>query len=308
MLIDKKFKIDTVLLEVLEKKDIGFREILKNTMQFITMINWYIKKDTEAILLEIIEQYKNYTLIPLSKKYKAKTTFLTQEQSITYNTIYPESRTKIMNELISIAINNSNYINVTNKKLEVKKDILINQTTLDYFLSFDKNNQEFIICMMKSLLFKLGRVKNNSLLVESFYAELLCNIFKENDDNADELLLNVYENNFLYEEFGKIFFVMNIMYNMSLKNESKSYRKWKSKYEPILERKYQNNLNDFIKNEINLSKMDKTKELEELFYFMNEMHPQFKEREVFKISWNLFIQNNPKFNKVFIDLFKLSVS
>jgi hypothetical protein len=54
--------------------------------------------------------------------------------------------------------------------------------------------------------------------------------------------------------------------------------------------------------------MDKTKELEELFYFMNEMHPQFKEREVFKISWNLFIQNNPKFNKVFIDLFKLSVS
>ena len=307
MTIEKKFKIDTTIIEILEKKNIDFRTILKSTIQFICAIDWCIEKDTEEILINIINTYSDYTLYAMSNKYCNKSSFFTKEQEKVYKKISSNNRKYILNELISISLNNSSYINVIDIQINtITQDHIINKFTLQYFTSFTKESKDvqyIIIGMMKSLLFKINRVINKNLVVESYYKELLILIFKEYKikNEAIEILKNPVVTEFVYEEFGKIFFIMNIVYNMSLKNESEHFRKWKYKYEPILEQKYNNNIDKFIENEINLStNISEEQQIEEFIYFMNEMHPSKKERfilfQILKI--HICIKNNLSYNSV----------
>ncbi|WP_412725728.1 hypothetical protein [Arcobacter sp. 15-2] len=296
MTYDKKFQIDSVIIDLLKTKRIEFRTILKNTIQFIFVLNNEFKENTEKLLIDIIKEYRDYTMISLSNKYKVKSSFFTNEQDKAFNSISSKNRKYIINELISIAINNSSYINVVEKKTNIEKDNIINDFTLKYFRSFIKEKsiyQEMIIVIMKSLLFKMNRIIEKSLLVESYYKELLILIMEQYNlkNEAHEILKNPHLSKFIYEELGKIFFIMNIEYNMSLKNECENFRKWKSKYEPILEKQYHNNLNEFIKNELNLSTKNIENSLEELYFFIDGMHPTQKEKALVQETWFMFMQN-----------------
>lgn len=75
--------------------------------------------------------------------------------------------------------------------------------------------------------------------------------------------------NFLYQEFGKIYFIMNIKHNMDLKNKNKNLRKWKSQY---IDKFNKNDINIFISDELildkNLSALDMKVEFGE---FLNAM-------------------------------------
>jgi len=297
MTIDKKFHIDTTIVELLKEKNIDFRTILKSTIQFILAIEWEIGENTEKILLNIIDKYRNYTLKQLSNTYKSKSSFFTKEQDRIYNKISLKNRKFILNQLISIAINNSSYINVVYKKIEVKQDPIINEYTLKYFTSFIKEEkiyQEMIIGLIKSLLLKLNRNKNKKLIVDSYYKELLLLTFEQYNkkDEGIEILKNSLVQEFLYQEFGKIFFIMNILYNMSLQNESKNFRNWKSLYEPILENKYNNDINYFIKSELNLFKYDNKNQIEEFYSFLNEIHESEKEKFLIYNTWKKFRENH----------------
>lgn len=296
MTYDKKFQIDKTIIDILEKKQIEFRTILKSTIQFILTLELEFKENMEQILLEVIEKYRDYTMIPLSNSYKAKSSFFTKEQDNVYNSISSEKRKYIINELMSIAINNSSYINVINKKIEIKQDNIINEFTLKYFLAFKKEEiiyQEMIITIMKSLLFKGARLLNKSLLVDSYYKELLTLIMEQCNlkNDAYEYLMNPHIAEFINEELGKIFFIMNIEYNMSLKDESENFRKWKSKYEPILENKYKNSLSNFIQGEFNFPDIDIEIQIEEFYNFLDGIHPTAKEKTLIHNTWTKMMQN-----------------
>lgn len=296
MTIDKKFQIDNTIINVLEEKCIDFRTILKSTVQFILAIELYIQSNTEKILLNIIDEYKSNTMIPMSDNYKTKSSFFTKEQDNAFNNISSKNRKYILNQLISIAINNNSYINVTNKEIKIKQDNIINELTLKYFMAFTKEDelyQKDIISLMKSLLFKINRIKNKDLLVDSYYKELLLIVFEqyENKTEDNEILMNPFIANFIYEELGKIFFLMNIEYNMSLKDESDNFRKWKSKYEPILEENYNNNIKEFITNELNLSTINTEKQIKEFYLFLDGIHPTQKEKALIQDTWLKFMQN-----------------
>jgi hypothetical protein len=299
MTINKKFQIDTTIIECLNKKNIDFRTILKNTIQFILMIENELKHETEQTLLEIIYEYSDYTTNKLSHKYIIRSSFFTKEQDRVYNLISRNNRIYILNELISIAINNNNYYNIIEEDIIISKDNIINNSTLNFFLAFKKEEKiyiEIIIGIMEALLFKHERVFEKNLFVDSYYKELLLIIFKKNYLNSIEPLLNYNVGKFLYEELGKIYFFMNIEYNMSLKNKSKNFRKWKSKYEKILINKYNNNIDDFKKNEIIVEENLSLREQKDEFYgFLNSMLAYTKEQVLLLI---LYEKYDPKYYSI----------
>jgi hypothetical protein len=286
MTINKKFQIDTTIIKLLENKNISFRSILKSTIQFIFALDTFLehRDDTETILLDVITEYKLYTTIAMTNTYKSQSSYFTQEQEKTYNKISSKNRKYIINQLLSISINNNSYTNVINTKIRIEQDNIINEITLKYFTYFKKHSElkSTIIVLMKSLLFKLNRLQTKKIMVDSYYKELLIIIFNEYNDetNATEILKNPFICNFIYQELGKIFFIMTIEYNMTMRNESHNFRQLKYKYEQILENKYNNNLNKFIENELNLAKIDIEKQKNEFFDFYTAMHPHYKELTV----------------------------
>jgi len=294
MRYEKKFKIDVTINELLDKKNIDLTIITRSYIHFIFVVDKFLQKNTEAVLLHIIENYQKNTIIPLSDKFKYKSINITKEQDIIYNKISRNNRTFILNQLISIAINNSLYINVIDKKTDIKYHDIINKYTLDFFTSFIKCEEiykELIIGLMQSTLYKLN-VSNKKLKNSYYFNELLVLIFKQYGKEKDgyEILENPAINNYLYNELGKIYFIMNIEYNMSLANLSENFRKWKSFYEPILENKYKNNIDKFIKNEFNFP-INTTEKIQKdaFFNFFYDIHDgSAKERELFTILLNKY--------------------
>jgi hypothetical protein len=117
-------------------------------------------------------------------------------------------------------------------------------------------------------------MKSQNAIVKSYYTNLISEIFKayKIDEKKLNYIDNYYVLDFLFEEIGKIYFVLNIKYKMSLKDKNKYQRDFKSKYTDLLS-KYNNDIDLFIKNEINFAKnMSKENEFIE-FISALELYP-----------------------------------
>ena len=59
----------------------------------------------------------------------------------------------------------------------------------------------------------------------------------------------------------------------------------------ILEKKYKNNINNFIKYELNLANINIENQIEEFYTFIDGMHPIEKEKTLIQNTWTKFMQN-----------------
>lgn len=297
------FHIDFTLVEIIKKKDITYREIIKSALQFI----WTLDKEYSSqlccnkntltpneILEEVIAFYAPYTLTQLSNKYKSVGTFLTPEQKKSYTNI---SKKKVndyfLNSLISIAINNSQYSNYQFQK-EIKNDIIINKFTLDFFLSFQKKSdicKTTIICLMEALLFKLHDTIKKQIVEHIHFKNLYTNVLQEyfKIEDTEEYLKNPYLLKFFYEEFGKIYFIMVSKYNISITKKMKFLKTIYHKNNTILLEKYNNNLNCFKISEPIIEKNISTIEQYNCFSeYFKAMFPNPKEIQLLSIIWKEF--------------------
>jgi hypothetical protein len=267
-----EFSIDKTLISICEKEKINIKLLIKNTMQFFLLLNQSIADNTENLLNNIIEEYEYSTRIPLSLTYKKETLKIAPAQKELYQNISIENRKTILNQIISIAINNNNYINCFINEIKIRESRIINQYSLEFFL-LNEYTQEENINELEIILKKLNRIMIKKAIVKSYYTNLIAEVFKayKIDKNKLKYIDNYYVINFLFEEFGKIYFVLNIKYKMSLQDKDKYLRAFKSKYNDLLI-KYNNDIDLFIKNELNFAKnMSKETEVKEFLQFISDI-------------------------------------
>lgn len=272
MSIRSEFSIDKTLITICEKQKINIKVLIKNTMQFLLLLNKSIDDNIENLLNNIIEEYKNSTRIPLSLSYKKESLNIAPEQKELYQNISLENRKMILNQIISIAINNNNYINCITNELKIREHSIINQYTLDFFL-LNEYTEEENISSLELILKKLNRIITKDAIVKSYYTNLISEIFKayKIDGNLLKYIDNYYLLNFLFEEFGKIYVVLNIKYKMSLKDKDRYLRNFKSKYKDLLI-KYEYDIELFVKNELNFAKnISKEIEVKEFLQFFSDI-------------------------------------
>lgn len=247
-----KFYINKTLLQIAEKKNIEIKILIKNTTQFISILTITINEHIEKVLDTIINEYKKETREQLSDEYKKIWVQIAPNQKKIYQNIKELNKKEVINEVISIAINNY-YFNLSEIKY-IKEDCIVNHYTLDFFTK--KEFKESNISGVETILKKSKSIIDKKSIIPSFYSDLIKKIFEyyEIDKTKLSLLNNYSLSIFLLQEFEKIYFVMNIHYNMSLKNKNKYLRSIKPKYEKILMKKHNNNLALFINNEINFAK------------------------------------------------------
>jgi hypothetical protein len=106
-----EFYIDQTLIKICKKKQINIHQLIKNTTQFLLLLNKTIDEDIENLLNNIIEEYKYATREELSLTYKKIQPKIAPEQKKIYQEISVKNRKIILNQILSIAINNSKYIN-----------------------------------------------------------------------------------------------------------------------------------------------------------------------------------------------------
>lgn len=303
MNLQKEFQIDFTLIKCLEKKNLSPILIIKSTFHFITTLHNEIDNMEDELLLNIIEEYKEFTVIPLSNKNKRVIVTLTKNQNKLYNKISRENRVYIINNLISISINNSNYTNHIFKNIDIKKDIIINDFTFFFFLSFKNETlfyKEIIVTLMKSLLFKLHSGIEKKFLDNIYYKNLIIKILKQYEKEccSYEYLENPKQLYYTYEGLGKIYFIMACFYNLKITDSRMYFKKYHYQYEKkiifeneqILISKYNNDLNKFIKNELELSKENPMIQFEQLKYFLWEMHPREKETFIVNTALSRFLE------------------
>lgn len=283
-----EFYIDQTLIKICEKKQININQLIKNTTQFLLLLNKTFDEDIENLLNNIIEEYKYANREELSLIYEKIQLKIAPEQKKIYQKISVKNRKSILNQIISIAINNSKYINCFTNERKIKELSVINRYSLDFFL-LNEYLPEDNINVLEMILKKLKRMKSQNAIVKSFYTNLISEIFKAY--KVDEKKLNYIDNyyvlDFIFEEFGKIYFVLNIKYKMSLKDKNKYQRDFKSKYTDLLS-KYNNDIDLFIKNEINFAKnMSKENEFIEFMQFISAL-------ELYPLDITIF-KNNEKY-------------
>lgn len=258
------FKIDNILLKICENKKIDIKVLIKNTTQFIMMLDMTINEDIENILKFITDNYKEASRKHLEFKYQNVTVYITDTQKNVYKKILEDNRVILFNELLSIAINN-NYFNFEEKKELINEHRIINKYSLEFLL--DKKYKEGNIECLETIIKKLKYIIEKNYIVPSFYKKLSKEIFSfyKTDSYSPESFNSYDICIFLLSEFEKFYFILNLEYNMSLSNKNHYLRSYKAKYEKILISKYNNNIGVFIENEINFLK-NKTKEEEVDFW------------------------------------------
>jgi hypothetical protein len=112
MINKTKFQIDTTILNICENKKINIKHLIKNTTQYIMMLDLIIDEDINEVLHFFEEEYKNDKRQKLTLIYHEQWIKITESQKKCFFKIKQENRTYLFNELISIAINSS-YFNYT---------------------------------------------------------------------------------------------------------------------------------------------------------------------------------------------------
>lgn len=274
--------INKTLICCCQEKKINISDVIRNTLHFLLAMDNFINRDINELLEEIIKEYESSESIPLSNEKVLVKVHFTKKQYTAYEKLPKNTRTTILNKILSIAINNYGYTNITiyNNCNTITKDPIINDFTIYFFINKDINPGLITICM-ENLLAKLGSIINQNKIVESFYKNLYCQFFNKKDSQDFYNQHNLVS--FLYEEFKKIYFCMLITYNIKIseKSNTSSSRKIKKKYKNIFEIKHRKNLEEFIENEINIDKS--LNDLDQLYEFQNfivSLFPSRNEQEI----------------------------
>ena len=277
-------KINKELLNICENNSIQKMELIRSTFQFLFIIDSYIDKDINKILQDIVEEYDVYEYKPLPDETKSVKTHVTKKQYDAYKKINHASRLFYFNKLMSIVINNTNYSYSRDSKFIIT-DPIINKFTIDYFTNKIVNH-EVMIVIMESLLTKMSHTLDKQYLTAGFYKNLYSEFF--NKLETEEIYNQKRLTEFLLEELKKIYFSMLIIFNISSGSKSSIgfARNIKKKYKNIYVNKYNKNIDLFIENEIKIyTNISHSEQLQEVMYFVTEMHPSAKEQYIIKHSF-----------------------
>jgi len=274
------FHIDNTLHEICKKKSINFSRVLRSFFQFLFAIDRYHSEDINFICHNIIDEYKSTECIPLSEKTTLKNTHLTDAQNNAYQKIKKSDRKYIINNFISIAINNNTYSNIpTHNILPTLESPYVNSFTIEYFM--ESKNPDNIIWIMGSLVAKLNHAIEHSYISETYFVNLYSTIFSKSDSKD---FINQYnEAIFLLKEFSKIYFCMLHHYNIKSNKVSSSSiaRKVKKEYKKLFEKTHNKDIKSFLENEVNICrKLDYIDQVENFIFLLRELHPNHKEQYV----------------------------
>lgn len=278
-------KINTVLIEICKNKNIDIQELIRQTYQFLMSLDTNHEiKNINIILFNVFKEYDSYEYNSLSSSFKQIKTHATKKQQEAYNKIERNNRTLFFNKLISIVINNVNYMNFIHEET-IKKDPIINKFTIKYFLN-KSNDSEILIGLMESLLSKIDHILNNKHISDTFFKHLYITLFKDQEGQDFILTHNLVK--FLQKEFQKIYFCMLQVYEVKINtkaskgNARKVYKMYQNKYKNI----YNQNLELFITSEINSYEgLSELEQFKEVFELVSAMHPSQKEQTVVGISF-----------------------
>lgn len=290
------FSINKTLIDVSKKNDVAILELLRSTFQFLYILNNFHSENLYEVCKKIINEYEVTEIIKLSNKSVNIKTHLTKNQREAYESLPRHERTLILNQLISVVINNSNYSNIVYKDLKrVTRNPIINQFTINFFLNERPIiNQNLIpkqllldikIYLIESTIGKLRHTLENKNIGKNFYKNLYMQLFK-NQSYADFCSQDL-EAEFLLEQFKKIYFCMLVKYNIEISTKSNHSiaRKTKRENKIFLKKLYEGEIIEYIKNEIliddSLNDYDQKISFET---FLREMHPDARIQESINIS------------------------
>ena len=264
--VEKKIPIYKANLDRCKEKNIEPIKMLRNTIHFIVAVDMLIVEhhskithNLEEVLFEIIDEYKNYTINCLINDDKKKNIniSITKTQENSYNKINRENKVQIINELISIAVNNEDYFVINSEKLSKEyRDDIINEFALKFFIDIHyrediPNNIKSILVLtyinfIESTISKLKYEKTKNLVNFNHLSELLKYYFSQYDIDPSELLKNHLYIDSLIKGFEQLFFVVVTIHNYKVNEvDSEEFRKIYRKYS-----KYKSNLKKFIKEEM----------------------------------------------------------
>lgn len=270
-------KVDKTILDICRTKKISIQELIRATFQFIYSVEKFYDLEINSFIDEIINDYQPYEYLKLSNTGKLIKTHRTKEQDNIFQRIEHSKRTFFLNSLMSLVINNSKFDqDVCYQSNSIQVDSIINNITLDFFTNpFIKS--EIMLLIIESLLGKFEYVLKNKYIPESLFYNLHIYLF-----NDKEIILNNQLTFFLFNEFKKIYFVVLHLNNISSNTKSSKSlaRTVKNDYSKILQKKYKNNIQQFILNEISIDKTTSFDDQKQFFDFLKELHTTDKEREI----------------------------
>lgn len=196
MNLKSTFQVDIVLLEICKTRDLNIQDVVKDASQVVHIIDKFIDMHTENVIEDLIEEFKYAQIQPLSGEYQViYMPKISPNQKESFQKISPEKRVKILNNFISIAINNANtgyQIPSAIQYQPIRNHAIMNEYTLEYFLSphFVEEsiiNIEIILAKLNTLITKKMALKSNYFYLIEILFELhkvdkkLLSIFKSND-------------------------------------------------------------------------------------------------------------------------------
>ncbi len=270
-------KVNKTILDICNTKKISIQELIRATFQFIYSVEKFYNVEVNSFIDEIIQDYQPYEYLKLSNKEKLIKTHRTKEQNNVFQKIEHSKRTFFLNSLMSLVINNSKFDqDVCYQSNSIQVDPIINNITLDFFTNpFIKSEEKLVI--IESLLSKFEYVVKNNYVPESLFYNLHIYLF---DDK--EIVLNNQIQFFLFNEFKKIYFVLLNLHNVSnnTKSSNSIARKVKKQYSKVLQQKYNNNISQFILNEISIDTTASFDDQKQFFDFLRDLHTTDNERKI----------------------------
>lgn len=276
------FSVNKILIEVSKEKNVEISDLLRNTFQFLYVLDNFSSYDIYEICTKITNEYEISEKIGFSKETVIVKTHLTKAQSDAYELLPKQARTTIVNKLMSIAINNTSYSNAIYSELKkVTKNKIINQFTIDFFIN-DKfcNDQDILeikTYLIESILGKLSHTIKYKNIGKSFYKNLYMQLFSL--DDYTDFCFQELEAEFLLEQFKKIYFCMLEKYKIkvNIKSSTSNARKIKQENKILLKEKYEKNIEKYIANEIAIDDtLNKSDQSDEFEFFLRELHPDIK--------------------------------
>ena len=245
---DTSLKIDIVLIDRCKENNIEMKELIRSTYQLLVILDQFVSKDINEILQEIIREYDDYEYISLSEERKTVKTHITLQQKEAYQKIDKKDRLSIFNKLMSISINNIDYVNIKNTQ-KINSDPIINEYIIKFFMNKNADT-EFLLETMAGLLAKTKYILKNNYVPDFFYKDI-CKAYLSKEDSEEFNKSNIVVE-FLYIELKKIYFAMLITYKVPMNSKSSSgiAREVKKEYTQIYNEKYNKNIDLFINNEI----------------------------------------------------------
>lgn len=262
-------KVDLTIINICNSLKIDLRSLLRNSFQLLYAIDSYYDEINYTIS-QIIEEHKHDKNIPLSYEYKIIKTHRTRAQNLAYEKIDHKNRIIFLNELMSIAINNSySHRRKLYSPKSIESDSLMNILSVDLFTCpFIDTDLKLVV--IESTLSKINHMIQNKYLAEGFYDHIYSEFF-----NDIEIIKNFEVAKFLSRELEKLYFAMLKLYAVPINSKSSQglARKVIKKYS----REFNGDIASFINNKISIYKNVTFIEQTRFLSFLKELHKSEKE-------------------------------